>query len=46
MGYKLNEKSLNGSGDLGFWIIVLFCESLLILVDYFVDKYIIYLVIC
>lgn len=46
MGQKLNEKSSNGSGDLGLRTIALFCESSLILVDYLVDKHIIYLATC
>lgn len=46
MGQKLNEKSSNGSGDLGLRTIALSCESSLILVDYLVDKHIIYLATC
>lgn len=46
MGHKLNEKSSNGSGDLGLRTIALSSESSLILVDYLVDKHIIYLATC
>lgn len=46
VGQKLNEKSSNGSGDLGLRTIALSCESSLILVDYLVDKHIIYLATC
>lgn len=46
VGHKLNEKSSNGSGDLGLRTIALSCESSLILVDYLVDKHIIYLATC
>lgn len=46
VGHKLNEKSSNGSGDLGLRTIALSCESSLILVDYLVDKLIIYLATC
>lgn len=40
------DKSSNGSGDLGLRTIALSCESSLILVDYLVDKHIIYLATC